>query len=161
MAAREYSTVFHNGQLGRNFLETIGWTADDFADFQTNLKNEDYRPESLLLDLFVNGFNGAPDETGAYRNLVWWRERSPSVARSQWFLAAVGYAQALAAAGTNERLVVDFWERELETENLAEALSLTRSLAAGNKPAIGWVCWSHSLLESWQRAGMGDSVDRE
>src|SRR6185295_6434026 len=105
----------------RNFLETIGWSVDDYGDFQANLKAESYQPESLLLDLFVNGFNGTPDVDQNHRTLVWWRERAKSLARNQWFLAAVGYAHLLATAGANEALVVDFWERELESENLAEA----------------------------------------
>lgn len=161
MASRELSTVFHNRQLRRNFLETLGWTNADFSDFQANLKAETYRPESLLLDLFVNGFNGTPDAEARYRTLVWWRERAPKLERAEWFLAAVGYAQALAANNASETLLVDFWERELDADNLAEALALGRGLARSKSPTLGWICWSHSVLEAWQQEGMGEAAARE
>lgn len=162
MAAREFATVFHNrAQFRRKFLDELGWSPEDFSEFQENLKAEAYPPEALFLDLFSNGFNGTPDMNQTYRSLVWWRERAPKLARPQWFLAAVGYAKALAAKSAPEVLLVDFWERELDTENLAEALYLSREFANKGKISIQWVCWSHSLLESWQQEGMGEASARE
>lgn len=158
----EVATVFHNrGQFRRTFLDDIGWSSEDFSEFRTNLQAESYRPETLFLDLFTNGFNGTPDAQEVYRSLVWWREKAPKLTREQWFLAAVGYARALAAKNAPEVLLVDFWERELNTENLAEAIALGNELGKSGAVAIQWICWSNTLVEAWQQEGMGESVERE
>jgi hypothetical protein len=64
----------------------------------------------------------------------------------------------MADKGQNEVLYVDFREDELAKDpGLIEAL---RASARGDL-RLGWVCWSHTLLEHWQREGMGEVEERE
>lgn len=161
MAKKNVATVFHmRNQLRQKFLEDLGWQEQDLNNFYRGLEAEEFQPESLFLDLIVNGFASTPEMMTA--TPTWWRERAPrNVAKQDWYQSALAYALS-PVRPANEVLFVDFWERDLANDDLNEALSLhARLLRSGMKVNLVWLGWSPTLLENWQQEGMSSAADAE
>ncbi len=154
---KEVATVFHpRGMFVRKTLESIRWNKDDLEDFREQLSEENPEPESLFLDFFINALSMKSPV-----RVNWWREHAPNLAKDQWWLAALGYANAKSKENADELLLIDFYERDLDHDNCVEAIGyLTKSWAKRRLPVV-LLCWSESLLRSWQQEGIGLAANRE
>ena len=158
---KEVATVFHSrGAFVRRALKSIRWSKEDICDLQEQLSEENPEPEFLFLDFFVNALVNALSLENPVR-INWWREHAPNLVGEQWWPAALGYAKANYRAKRDEFLLIDFYERDLARDNCVESLALiARTWQASPLPII-LLCWSDSLLRSWQQEGMGSAANRE
>lgn len=154
---KEVATVFHpRGVFIRRALESIRWSKEDICDLQEQLNEENPEPESLFLDFFVNALS-----LNSPVRVNWWREHAPNLVSEQWWPAALGYARANQRAKRDEILLIDFYERDLARDNCVETLALiAKSWQRSPLPVI-LLCWSESLLRSWQQEGIGLAANRE